>query len=88
MGSSIWQINQTSLFDFTNLCPGLFEPSYGFNELFIQVKTVSQILVDKEERKNKNKNLPNDNLVRHQFLNLMIKVANDKYISRSNNNSK
>ena len=82
MGSAIWQINQTALTDWSNSCPGLFDSTYSLNDLFIQEKAVKQLLVDKEERKQKNKNVP-DNLIRHQFMNLMVKVANDKYI-RSN----
>jgi len=80
MGSGVWQINQTALTEFSYSCPGLFDSTYTFNDLVIQVKSVTQLAIDKEERKNKNKSLPNDNLVRHQLMNLIVKAANDKYM--------
>lgn len=46
----------------------------------MQQKGVINALIDKDERtKNKNKNVP-DNLIRHQFMGLLVKVAKDKYL--------
>lgn len=83
MGSNIWQINKISLLDFVNNCPGLLLDGYNFNDVVLQQTSIVNALIDKEERtKNKNKNLP-DNLVRHQFMALLVKMAKDKYISRN-----
>ncbi len=84
MGSSIWQINQSSLLEFANNCPGLIDTNYDKNGFLLQDKAVKSTLIDRDEKvKNKNKNIP-DNLIRHQFLNLLVRVAKDKYITRSN----
>jgi hypothetical protein len=46
----------------------------------IQERAIKANLLDKEERvKKKNKNVP-DNLIRHQFMKILVKVADDKYI--------
>ncbi len=37
-----------------------------------------------ERKKNKNKNVP-DNLIRHQWMGWLVKVAKDKYIGGNNN---
>ena len=36
--------------------------------------------IDKEDRKNNNKNL-SDNVVRHQFMSLLVRAAKDKYVT-------
>lgn len=80
MGSAIWQINQNALTDFANACPGLLDKSYNINDVYLQEKGLKNSLIDKEERtKNKNKNIP-DNLIRHQFMGLLVKITKDKYI--------
>ena len=85
LGSAIWQIGQNTLVEFANSCPGLLDKNYDINGVLLQEKGVKANLLDKEERtKNKNKNVP-DNIIRHQFLNLLVKVAKDKYITRSKN---
>ena len=82
-GSSIWQINQSTLLEFVNTCPDLIDSTYEKNGLLLQEKAVKSTIVDRDEKvKNKNKNIP-ENLIRHQFLNLLVKVARDKYITRS-----
>lgn len=83
MGSSIWQINQSTILEFANNCPDLIDSNYDKNGFLLQDKAVKSTLVDRDEKvKNKNKNIP-DNLIRHQFLNLLVRVAKDKYITRS-----
>lgn len=85
MGSSIWQINQSTILEFANNCSGLIDASYDKNGFLLQDKAVKSTLIDRDEKvKNKNKNIP-DNLIRHQFLNLLVRVAKDKYITRCNN---
>jgi hypothetical protein len=81
-GFQVWQITPTALGEWMNKCPGLYGPGFDFNAVVISQKGIIANLVDLDERKNKNKNLP-DNLVRHQFLSLLVKVPKDKYISRS-----
>jgi len=83
LGSNIWQISKSDLLAFVNLCPGLLSDGYNFNDVILQQTSITNALIDKEERtKIKNKNLP-DNIVRHQFLSLLVKMAKDKYMSRS-----
>lgn len=84
-GTSIWQINQSTLLEFVNSCPDLIDSTYEKNGLLLQEKAVKSTIIDRDEKvKNKNKNIP-ENLIRHQFLNLLVKVAKDKYITRSKN---
>lgn len=89
MGSSIWQICQSALIEFCNSCPDLLvKDVFDMNIVFLQETSIKGNLLDKEERtKNKNKNLP-DNIVRHQFLSLLVRIAKDKYITRRKNNIK
>ena len=77
---SVWQITQNNLTEFINHCNNFCDKSYDINNVFLTQKTVCGNLIDKEDRKKKNKNL-SDNLVRHQFLNLLVKVSKDKYIT-------
>ena len=79
-GFSVWQITQNNLSEFINHCNGFCDKNYDINNVFLTQKTVCGNLIDKEDRKKKNKNL-SDNLVRHQFLNLLVKVSKDKYIT-------
>ena len=77
---SVWQITQNNLAEFINHCNNFCDKNYDINNVFLTQKTVCGNLIDKEDRKKKNKNL-SDNLVRHQFLNLLVKVSKDKYIT-------
>ena len=79
-GCQIWQITQNSLTEFINKCPGMCDKTYDINNVFLQQKVVVGNLVDKEDRKKKNKNL-GENVVRHQFMNLLVKSAKDKYVT-------
>ena len=79
-GFSVWQITQNNLSEFINHCNGFCDKNYDINNVFLTQKTVCGNLIDKEDRKKKNKNL-SDNIVRHQFLNLLVKVSKDKYIT-------
>ena len=79
-GFSVWQITQNNLSEFINHCNGFCDKSYDINNVFLTQKTVCGNLTDKEDRKKKNKNL-SDNIVRHQFLNLLVRVSKDKYIT-------
>ena len=64
-GLQLWQITQNSLTDFIYKCP----------------EVVVGNLVDKEDKKKKNKNITENNLIRHQFMNLLVKTAKDKYVT-------
>ena len=79
-GFSVWQITQNNLCEFINHCNGFCDKTYDVNNVFLTQKTVCGNLTDKEDRKKKNKNL-SDNIVRHQFMNLLVKVSKDKYIT-------
>jgi len=75
-GLSIWQIPQSLLLDIMGKCHGIYD-NYSKDFLLLKVETCR--LADNEERKKKNKNIP-ENLVRHQFVNFLIKLAIDKYV--------
>ena len=79
-GCQIWQITQNSLTEFINKCPGMCDKTYDINNVFLQQKVVVGNLVDKEDKKKKNRNL-GENVVRHQFMNLLVKSAKDKYVT-------
>ena len=79
-GYQVWQITQNSLSEFIYRCPGLCDKSYDINNVYLQQKVVVGNLLDKEDKKKKNKNL-SDNLVRHQFMNLLVKTAKDKFVT-------
>ena len=79
-GFQIWQITQNNLTEFISHCPGMCDIKYDINNIFLTQKTVCGNLVDKEDRKKNNKNL-SDNVVRHQFMNLLVKSAKDKYVT-------
>ena len=79
-GMSVWQITQNNLTEFINHCNDFCNKQYDINNVYLTQKIVCGTLVDKEDRKKKNKNL-SDNIVRHQFMNLLVKVSKDKYIT-------
>jgi hypothetical protein len=83
LGSNVWQINKNVMFEFASSLNGLIDESYNLNIMYLKQTEVINALIDKEERsKNKNKNVP-DNIIRHQFMGMLVKVAKDKYISKS-----
>lgn len=85
LGSSLWQLSQTTILEFAGQAQDLIDKTYDANGVLLQEKAVKANLIDKEEKtKNKNKNIP-DNIIRHQFMNLLFKVARDKYTVRSIN---
>ena len=79
-GMSVWQITQNNLTEFISKCNDFCNKQYDINNVYLTQKTVCGSLIDKEDRKKKNKNL-SDNIVRHQFMNLLVKVSKDKYIT-------
>lgn len=81
LGSSIPQIGENTLIDFFNNCHELFNTKFVTNDILIQATTVKGF--DIEERKRKNSNIPN-NIVRHQFLYLLVKIATSNYILTNN----
>lgn len=85
MGSSIWQIQETTLKDFFSSCQNLVDLKiYNINGVLLQARAVKASQIDMQERvKNKNKNIP-DNIIRHQFMSLLVRVAKDKYVTQCN----
>jgi hypothetical protein len=70
------------MFELANSMPGLISDSYNLNIMFLKQTEAINNPLDKQERtKNRNKNVP-DNIIRHQFLTLLSKVAVDKYINK------
>lgn len=58
-------------------CNNFFD-SYSKDFLLLKVENCK--MADFEEKKKKNKNVP-DNIVRHQFFNFLVKVSIDKYVN-------
>ena len=80
-GFSVWQITQNNLTEFISRCPGMCDKTYDINNIYLTQKVVCGNLLDRDEKiNNKNKNL-SDNIVRHQFMNLLVKAAKDKYVT-------
>ena len=79
-GFQVWQITQNNLTEFISHCTGMCDIKYDINNIFLVQKTVCGNLLDKEDRKNNNRNL-SDNLVRHQFMSLLVRAAKDKYVT-------
>ena len=77
LGWKIWQIGQNQITEFAQSCPNLLDNKYLINDVLVKVTEVKSNIIDKEEKK-KNKNIP-DNIIRHQFLMLLVKIAKDKY---------
>ena len=79
-GCQLWQITQNSLSEFIYKCPGMCDKTYDINNVYLQQKVVVGNLLDKEDKKKKNRNLC-ENIVRHQFMNLLVKSSKDKYVT-------
>jgi len=80
-GFTVWQITQNSLTEFISKCPGMCDKTYDINNVYLTQKVVCANQFDINDRKkNNNKNL-SDNIVRHQFMNLLVKAAKDKYVT-------
>ena len=78
LGWKIWQIGQNSITEFAFACPNLLDNKYLINDVLLKVTEVKNNILDKEERKKKNLNIP-DNIIRHQFMMLLVKISKDKY---------
>lgn len=72
----IWQIGTSAILDLLNKSNNLFEGNYTQNFMILKLQSVKT--ADNEEIKKKNKNIP-EGIVRHQLMNLFVKVAIDKY---------
>ena len=79
-GFQLWQITQNNLTEFISHCNGMCDIKYDINNIFLTQKTVCGNLLDKEDRKKNNRNL-SDNIVRHQFMSLLVRAAKDKYVT-------
>ena len=84
-GSSVWQIQENTIKEFFSSCKDLVDLKiYNINGILLQARAIRANPLDMTERvKNKNKNIP-DNIIRHQFLSLLIRVAKDKYVTQCN----
>ena len=77
LGWKIWQIGQNQITEFAQTCTDLIDNKYLINDFLVKVTEVKHNAIDKLERK-KNPNIP-DNIIRHQFMMLLVKIAKDKY---------
>lgn len=77
LGWKVWQIGQNSISEFASNSPGLLDKGYLINDVLVKLTEAKNNSLDKEERK-KNSNIP-DNIIRHQWMMLLFKIAKDKY---------
>ena len=77
LGWRVFQIGQNQLTEFASTCPGLLDNKYLINDVLVKVTEVKSNFLDKEEKK-RNNNIP-DNIIRHQWMMLLVKIAKDKY---------
>jgi hypothetical protein len=57
--------------------------TYNINDVFLQDISVKSSKIDLEAKKTEDKrNIP-DGVIRHQFMNLLVKVVKDRYLTRS-----
>lgn len=59
-------------------CPGLIEKGYESNYITIQHKT-AKINAKLDDKLKTSKNVP-DNIVRHEFMTVLVKIAKNKYM--------
>ena len=60
------------------------DENYKMDIVLLQLTAVQSAAIDMELKKKFKKNFP-DGLIRHQLLNLLVKVVKDKYIMRGIN---
>ena len=77
LGWKVWQIGQNSISEFASNAPGLLDKNYLINDVLVKLTEAKNNSLDKEERKT-NSNIP-DNIIRHQWMMLLYKIAKDKY---------
>ena len=77
LGWKVWQIGQNSISEFASSCPGLLDGKYLINDVLVKLTETKNNPFDKAERK-QNPNIP-DNIIRHQWMMLLVKIAKDKY---------
>ena len=77
-GSKIWQIDQNQITEFAQNCKGLIDNKYLINDFLVKFTEVQSNSIDKSEQKN-NPNIPEKNIIRYQFMMLLVKIAKDKY---------
>ena len=80
-GFAVWQITQNNLTEFISHCNDLCDKNYVINDVFVTQKVVIGNMTDKTDRTKNNNKMLSDNVVRHQFMNLLVKVAKDKYVT-------
>ena len=85
LGWKIWQIGQNQITEFAQSCTDLLDSKYLINDVLVKVTEVKSNIIDKQERK-KNANIP-DNIIRHQFMMLLVRIAKDKYFRTKQINS-
>ncbi len=77
LGWKVWQIGQNQISEFASNCPNLLDNKYLINDILVKLTETKSNQLDINERK-KNSNIP-DNIIRHQWMMLLVKIAKDKY---------
>ena len=73
LGWKIWQIGQNQITEFVSNCPDLLDKNYLINDVLVKVTEVKSNAIDKQDKKRTN-NIP-DNIIRHQFMSLLVKIT-------------
>ena len=77
----LFQISQNVLNEWiTTKCNNLLDSNFNINNVFLIQTGICNNKFDKEERIKNNNKLLCDNLVRHQFMSLLVKISKEKYI--------
>jgi len=82
LGTSVPQIGENTLLEFVNNCPNILNSKYVSNDILIQATTIKGYDIS-ERNKGKNINVPN-NIIRHQFLYLLVKISTSNYVLMNN----
>ena len=77
LGWKVWQIGQNQISEFASNCPNLLDSKYLINDIMVKLTETKSNQLDINERK-KNSNIP-DNIIRHQWMMLLVKISKDKY---------
>ena len=77
LGWKVWQIGQNQISEFASNCPNLLDNKYLINDILVKLTETKSNQLDINERK-KNSNIP-DNIIRHQWMMLLVKISKDKY---------
>ena len=81
VGYRLPQITQTILLEFIRDCNGIMDENYDSKDISLQHTSVKGF--KKNDDKVKDPKLSTENVVRHEFMWILVRIAYDKYMVRS-----